>query len=97
MGDQPNVDLAVVERLLDQYRTADGLAVVPKYRYVRSNPALVARSLWPRLMSLEGDQGARKLLQAHPEWVHEVWFEELPPRDVDTQDDLEELQPRSGA
>ncbi len=45
-------------------------------------------------MSLEGDDGARNLLQAHPEWVEEVWFEGLPPRDVDTAADVEELRPR---
>jgi nicotine blue oxidoreductase len=45
-------------------------------------------------MSLEGDEGARRLLDAHPDWVTEVWLESLPPRDVDTNLDVEELQPR---
>ncbi len=93
MGDQPNIDPLVVDALLDRYGEADGLAVVPKYRYIRGNPALIGRPLWSRLMSLEGDQGARKLLQAHPDWVTEVWFEQLPPRDVDTLADLEDLHP----
>lgn len=96
MGDQPNIDPLVVEALLERYQKADGLAVVPKYRYQRGNPVLIGRPLWPRLMSLEGDQGARTLLQAHPEWVEEVWFEQLPPRDVDTRADLEDLHPRGG-
>jgi CTP:molybdopterin cytidylyltransferase MocA len=45
-------------------------------------------------MSLEGDEGAQRLLQAHSEWVEEVWFDSLPPRDIDTQSDVEELRPR---
>ncbi len=69
-------------------------AIVPKYRYVWGNPVLVERSLWPRLMSLEGDEGAKGLLQAHPDWVHEVWFEMRPPRDIDTRADFDELRPR---
>ncbi len=94
MGDQPGIDRAVVEALLERRKTCDALAVVPKYRYVRGHPVLIARTLWSRLMSLEGDQGGRDLLQAHPEWVEEVIFEQLAPRDVDTSDDVRDLQPR---
>ena len=94
MGDQPGIDPTVVEALLEHRKTSDALAVVPKYRYVRGHPVLIARTLWSRLMSLEGDQGGRDLLQAHPEWVEEVIFEQLAPRDVDTNDDVRDLQPR---
>lgn len=94
MGDQPGIDPAVVDALLEHRKTSDALAVVPKYRYVRGHPVLIARTLWSRLMSLEGDQGGRDLLQAHPEWVEEVIFEQLAPRDVDTSDDVKDLQPR---
>lgn len=96
LGDQPGVEADVVERVVAAYRSTRPrpLAVVPKYRYAWGNPVLVDRALWPRLMSLEGDEGARKLLQAHPEWVKEVWVEDLPPRDVDTAQDVEELRPR---
>lgn len=94
LADQPEVHLDVVEELIAAQRRSRALAVVPKYRYARGNPVLVDRALWPRLMSLEGDEGARNLLQAHPEWVEEVWFEHLPPRDIDTADDVDELRPR---
>ena len=94
IGDQPDIEPAVVERLVAEYRKRHPQVVIPKYRYAWGNPVLVDRSLWPRLMSLEGDEGARKLFQAHPEWVREVWFETLPPRDVDTEADVEELRPR---
>lgn len=94
MGDQPEVRADVVAELLAASRSEKRPAVVPKYRYSWSNPAVVDRSLWERMMSLEGDAGAQRLLKAHPEWVREVWFEHLPPRDVDTPQDLAELQPR---
>ncbi len=94
IGDQPEIEPSVAERLMDEYRRSRGPVVIPKYRYVWGNPVLVDRSLWPRLMSLGGDEGARRLFQAHPEWVREVWFETLPPRDVDTEADVEELRPR---
>ena len=95
MGDQPSIDPTVIPKLKQAAVASRSMAVIPKYRYSRSNPALITRDLWPRLMSLEGDQGAQKLLEAHPEWVEEVWLEALPPRDIDTQADVDELQPRS--
>lgn len=94
LGDQPGLDPEVVAALIAARKKSKRMAVVPKYRYVTGNPVLVDRSLWPRLISLSGDEGAKRLLQAHPEWVEEVWFESLPPRDVDTAADVEDLRPR---
>jgi molybdenum cofactor cytidylyltransferase len=94
IGDQPDLDAAVVEEVIATFRRSSRPVVIPKYRYTWGNPVLVDRSLWPRLMSLEGDEGARRLFQAHPEWVEEVWTDHLPPRDVDTEADLTELRPR---
>ena len=95
MGDQPELRPDVVAELLQIAKREKRPAIVPKYRYTWANPVIIDRSLWARLMSLEGDAGAQRLLQAHPEWVKEVWFEHLPPRDVDTEQDVGELQPRS--
>ena len=95
MGDQPELRPDVVAELLQIAKREKRPAIVPKYRYTWANPVIIDRSLWARLMSLEGDAGAKRLLQAHPEWVREVWFEHLPPRDVDTEQDVGELQPRS--
>ncbi len=95
LGDQPSIPVEVVEGLVGEYQRDRPMAVVPRYRYTRSNPALVARPLWGRLMSLSGDVGARQLLAVHPEWVREVYFDLPPPRDIDTADDVAELRPRS--
>jgi molybdenum cofactor cytidylyltransferase len=97
LGDQPDVSPDIVEELLVSHRRSDSRVSVPKYRYNRGNPVVVDRSLWPRLMSLEGDDGASRLWQAHPEWVNEVWFSELGPRDVDTDVDVTDLRPRDVA
>ncbi|HET7846329.1 MAG TPA: nucleotidyltransferase family protein [Acidimicrobiia bacterium] len=94
IGDQPAVPVEVVDELLASHARADRPVSVPKYRYTSGNPVLVDRLLWPRLMSLEGDEGAGRLWQAHPEWVNEVWFSDLAPRDVDTERDVTELRPK---
>ena len=94
LGDQPSIPRNVIDEVLASHARERMLVSVPKYRYTWGNPVLVERSLWPRLMSLEGDTGAKKLFQGHPEWVNEVWFSDLPPRDVDTPSDADELRPR---
>jgi molybdenum cofactor cytidylyltransferase len=97
IGDQPEPSLEVVTRLLESHLGSGKPVSIPKYRYMLGNPVVVERSLWSRLMSLEGDEGAMRLWQAHPEWVNEVWFAEAPPRDVDTDRDITELKPRHPA
>jgi molybdenum cofactor cytidylyltransferase len=94
IGDQPAVPVEVVDELLASHAKADKPVSVPKYRYTSGNPVLVDRLLWPRLISLEGDEGAGRLWQAHPEWVNEVWFSDLAPRDVDTERDVTEMRPK---
>jgi molybdenum cofactor cytidylyltransferase len=94
LGDQPEIDQEVVAALLNARKRTKRQVVVPKYRYEWGNPVVVERPLWARLMSLEGDAGAKPLFKAHPEWVEEVWFEARPPRDVDTTDDIEDLRPK---
>ena len=76
------------------FRSGGKPVTIPKYRYTLGNPVVVDRSLWPRVMSLEGDEGAMKLWKTHQEWLNEVWFPDPPPRDVDTQTDVTDLQPR---
>lgn len=97
IGDQPDVPVETVEELLRSHTKEGRPVTVPKYRYNWGNPVIVDRSLWARVMSLEGDEGAKRLWQAHPEWVNEVWFADTGPRDVDTEADVAELKPRHSA
>ena len=94
LGDQPGVKVGTVTRLREAYQPGVTPAVVPRYRYTYSNPVLVDRVLWRRLMMLDGDRGAMHLFKTHPEWVTEVWFPETPPEDVDDQQDVDRLKPR---
>lgn len=94
IGDQPDVPVEVVHELLASHPKSGKPVTIPKYRYSWGNPVVVDRSLWGRLMSLEGDEGAKRLWRAHPEWVNEVWISDAAPRDVDTEADVIELRPR---
>lgn len=88
LGDQPRVPPEVPAALLAAAEEGGRPAIVPVYRYQRGNPVLVGRRLWPRMMSLHGDAGARALLRAHPAWVDEIRFDHPMPADVDLPTDL---------
>ncbi len=90
-GDQPDSRADEVGRLLDQHRAGHRPAVVPKYRYSVGRPVVLGEALWPRLLSMEGTAGVDQLLQTHPDWVDEVWFDRLPPLRVQTQEDLDRV------
>jgi molybdenum cofactor cytidylyltransferase len=49
-------------------------------------PVLLDRSLWPEVMSLDGDAGARQLFEERPELLDTVPAAGRPD-DVDTPDD----------
>ncbi len=96
LGDQPGIPADVPRLLLDAAETTTRPAIVPLYRYERSHPVLFRRQLWERLMTLEGDHGAAELLRAHADWVEEVRVDHIPPRDIDTADDVADLNAGGG-
>jgi molybdenum cofactor cytidylyltransferase len=71
LGDMPFVDPATLDLLASQ-SLADRLAWVPVFEGQRGNPVLLSRALFPDLLRLTGDQGARKVLAAIPGGVGEV-------------------------
>ena len=93
LGDQPGIPETVPHRLIAAAAESQRPAVIPVYRYEWGYPVLFDRSLWPRLMTLDGDAGAAALLRAHPEWVETVRFSDVAPQDVDTPDDVADLKP----
>lgn len=61
LGDMPFVKPETLRHLAEALAKGEP-AVVPVQAGKRGNPAGFARSTWPRLMALSGDQGARTLL-----------------------------------
>ena len=64
LGDQPLLDAGVVERLVARWRTSGACAVQPCYEDGRGHPVLFDASLFAALSELEGDVGARAVLDA---------------------------------
>jgi CTP:molybdopterin cytidylyltransferase MocA len=91
-ADEPGSRGEEVLRLLDKHAESHRAAVVPKYRYAVGHPIVVGEMLWGRLITMEGNANVDQLLQAHPDWVDEVWFDRLPGRRALTPEDLLDLQ-----
>ena len=90
----PDVDEASIRSILSTHQSSATPVTVPKYRYTRGGPVAVGRALWPRLMGLEGDIDLVELVDAHKEWVTEVWIDRLPPARIRSRSDLEAVASR---
>lgn len=74
--DQPRLSTGHLRLLIERFVESDGLAVVAStYDGARGTPAVLARSVFPRLGSLQGDKGARGILADPHLDVIEVPFE----------------------
>lgn len=73
LGDMPQVDAGLINRLIDAFDPDKGvLVVVPTIDGKRGNPVVWSRRFFPNLMAVEGDVGARYLIGRHGEAVAEV-------------------------
>ena len=73
LGDMPQVDAALIDRLIAAFDPERGaLVVVPTIEGKRGNPVLWSRRFFPDLMAVEGDVGARHLIGRYAEAVVEV-------------------------
>ncbi len=93
LGDQPRLDASVVRQAIDAWRRArERIEIVStSYRGVRAHPVVFSRAVFPELLELEGDAGARLLIERTPERVAYVNVDAAVPQDVDTPDDLQRL------
>ncbi|HWW47582.1 MAG TPA: molybdopterin-binding/glycosyltransferase family 2 protein [Xanthobacteraceae bacterium] len=73
LGDMPLIRSALVDRLIDAFAPERGaLIAVPVSGGRRGNPVLWARRFFADLMKIEGDIGARHLIESFGEAVTEV-------------------------
>jgi molybdenum cofactor cytidylyltransferase len=84
--DMPLVTPALLDGLIAAHRASPAAAaVLPRYQGRRGNPALLAAALFPELLALTGDTGARPVLERHAAQVR--WLDVDDPAvltDVDT-------------
>jgi molybdenum cofactor cytidylyltransferase len=92
LGDMPFVQAETVESLLAEYefRKKDRSPIVIPVRHgKRGHPVLFANKYFDEISAIEGDNGAKNVIDAHPNQVFKVEVEDLGViRDIDTPEDL---------
>lgn len=93
LADQPFVETATINRLIEQYRDGNPQIVIPVYRGFRGNPVLLDRSVFPEIMGLSGDIGCRAIFGGHSENILKVPVDDVGVLlDIDTREDFEKLR-----
>jgi len=91
LGDMPQIAACHLDRLIAEF--VPGTIVVPVHKGKQGNPVLWPRSHFPKLLQLEGDAGAKRLIAAHRAQVREVEMETAAIfADVDTPEELRRLR-----
>lgn len=91
LADQPTIERAVVEQVIDTWRRTNAAIVAPVYRGVRGHPVLFAATIFDELRALEGDRGARGVIERDARRVFLIPIDGPAPRDVDRPEDLQQL------
>ena len=92
--DQPRVAAGVIGRLIEAHRKLQKPMVACEYSGTVGVPALFARGMFPELMRLKGEGGAKQILLQNGEQVARVAWPEGAV-DVDTPTDLDTIDDAS--
>ena len=86
--DLPLLSSAHLRALADKFERQSAPIVASRYNETLGAPMIIARALWPELLQLRGDIGARRVIMRH-----DASFIEWPDgaRDVDTPEDWANL------
>jgi molybdenum cofactor cytidylyltransferase len=89
--DQPGLSAAHLLHLLDAHEADANSIAASRYAGRTGVPSIFPRAMFPALLELQGDQGARALLQQSGMAIHAIDFPggEL---DLDCPEDLQRLQ-----
>lgn len=93
LGDQPDVNAALLNRLLDLQEASGLPAAALSFQGLLHPPIVLTREWWAGLDALEGDVGLRAVVRAHPELVAALPAEQPGghPVDIDTPEDFVQL------
>jgi molybdenum cofactor cytidylyltransferase len=95
LADMPCISAALIDRLIQAYEVSASvtIAVVPVRAGLRGNPVLIGKELFDAIKRIEGDRGARALLEAAGKDVLECLVDdEAIEIDIDTTEALYHLR-----
>lgn len=92
MGDQPLLNTGTIDALIAAYEDAGTDICYPSRGGRRRNPVIFGAPLFPAILALRGDTGARALIDANPDTATAVEFADPAQfEDIDSRRDFESL------
>jgi len=91
LADQPLISTAYLQQMMIAWNGSDSQIICSEFANTVGPPAIFPACYFDELMSLEGDKGARSLLEAHRQQVMGIPCDAAA-TDVDTVEDLAALQ-----
>lgn len=93
LGDQPLLGPARIDEIVSAFLAGHTPIARPTYDDgAPGHPVVLARRVWPTVDALRGDQGARAVMAAHPEWLTSIRLRGDTPTDIDTPADYERVR-----
>jgi molybdenum cofactor cytidylyltransferase len=92
LADMPYTRVATLETLIDHFQSLNDerAILIPTFHGDRGHPVLFGRDYLQDMAQLTGDQGARRIIETHPECIHTFISEDAGIlRDIDRPDDLD--------
>lgn len=97
LGDQPQLDNRIVERLMTAYAEGRGKIVAPSYGGRRGHPILIDQCYWNEILDLPVGGAPRDVINAHADQIVHVNVEtDSILHDIDTPEDYREARRRAG-
>ncbi len=70
--DHPFIEGALVDRIIDRFRTGGKLIVVPRFGGRRGHPVLFSSELFPEFLAASLETGAKPVVRGHPDETLEL-------------------------
>ncbi|HZG59235.1 MAG TPA: nucleotidyltransferase family protein [Anoxybacillus sp.] len=92
LGDQPLVSSDDIDAVIRCYESNEvSLIVQARYQSKRGHPVLFDCSMFPHLLNVTGDEGARSVLKTFSNKIRFASIDKPFPGDIDTPEDYEHL------
>ncbi len=73
LGDMPHITMEYIKNLLDTFINSQiPSIIVPTFQYRKGNPVIFSKNFIDDLLKIEGDKGAREVIDKHPDSIIEV-------------------------
>lgn len=95
VSDQPYLNTALLQQMLDKKKQGGKGIVAASYSHSIGTPVLFDKKYFSALQKLEGDRGAKSILQAHFDDIETVDFP-MGEMDIDTEEDYEKFCRQKG-